>query len=74
VVEGGRAQPDGPTARQREVLELAAQGLRNDEIAAQLVITERTVRFHLARLFRMLDARTRGEMVHRARERGWLNG
>ncbi|SDS07604.1 response regulator transcription factor [Microlunatus soli] len=53
---GRRSSPlDGLTPREREVLELMAQGLDNPAIARQLVITERAVTKHTGNIFRKLD-------------------
>ncbi|HCF70854.1 MAG TPA: helix-turn-helix transcriptional regulator [Syntrophomonas sp.] len=53
--------PADLTAREYEVAKLAAEGLRNSEIAEKLVITESTVRAHLRVIFQKLqiDRRTR---------------
>ena len=63
---------DRPTPRELEVLRLVARGLRNQEIARQLGISERTVTFHLSNLFAKLQASSRTELVHHARNQGWL--
>jgi DNA-binding NarL/FixJ family response regulator len=64
--------PDALTAREREVLALVAEGLRNKEIAARLGASEKTVQFHIANLFGKLGAQSRTEAVRLARERGLL--
>jgi ATP/maltotriose-dependent transcriptional regulator MalT len=53
------------TAREHEVLALAADGLSNRDIASALAISEHTVKFHLAAIFGKLGASTRTEAVHR---------
>jgi DNA-binding NarL/FixJ family response regulator/signal transduction histidine kinase len=65
-------RPDALTAREREVLGLVAEGLRNKEIAARLGASEKTVQFHIANLFGKLGAQSRTEAVRLARERGLL--
>ncbi|MBK9925248.1 MAG: response regulator [Anaerolineales bacterium] len=47
------------TDREREVLDLLAQGLTNKEIAERLVITTNTVKRHLKAIFEKLDVHTR---------------
>jgi DNA-binding NarL/FixJ family response regulator len=49
------------TPRQFEVLELLAEGMRDSEIAARLVLSERTVGHHVGAILRKLDARNRGQ-------------
>ena len=58
------------TEREREVLGLLAQGKSNKEIAAALVITERTVKFHVSSLMSKLGANNRTEVVTMAVQRG----
>ncbi|GAB4575709.1 MAG: response regulator transcription factor [Anaerolineae bacterium] len=63
--------PDGTiieplTARELEVLRLAAEGLTNKAIAYRLSISDRTVQGHLANIYRKLDVSGRTEMVTRA--------
>ncbi|HEX7039332.1 MAG TPA: GAF domain-containing protein [Trueperaceae bacterium] len=56
--------------RERQVLARISQGMTNDEIAAELAITPRTVRNHLANIYAKIDVHSRAEAVVWARERG----
>jgi DNA-binding CsgD family transcriptional regulator len=59
----------GVTERELEVLALVANGYSTDEIARELWITAETVRTHIRRVLRRLDARTRAQAVAVAYER-----
>jgi DNA-binding NarL/FixJ family response regulator len=59
----GPEQLDELTAREREVMALVASGLRNDEIAERFVISPATVKTHVSRARRKLDARDRSQLV-----------
>lgn len=59
LVTPENADTAGLTPRQLEVLRLVAQGLRNSEIADQLVISEQTVKTHVAHLLEKLGVTSR---------------
>jgi DNA-binding NarL/FixJ family response regulator len=64
LLEEIRAKPDTVedlSARERQVLELMAEGLRNREIAARLFISEATVKTHVRHVLEKLRLRNRAE-------------
>jgi two-component system, NarL family, response regulator LiaR len=63
---------DELTERELEVLRLLAQGMPNKEIAAQLVISERTAKFHVSSIMGKLGATNRTEAVALAAQRGLI--
>jgi DNA-binding NarL/FixJ family response regulator len=66
------AVSDVLTGREREVLELAAQGLANKEIAAALELSIRTVEAHLSGVFHKLEVGSRTEAVLYGLRQGWF--
>ena len=54
---------DRLTERQRDVAELVAQGLSNEEIAGRLFLSPATVKSHLTTVMRRLDVRTRTQLA-----------
>lgn len=60
------------TERELEVLRLLAQGMPNKEIATRLIISERTVKFHVSSIMGKLGATNRTEAVSLAAQRGLI--
>jgi two-component system response regulator DesR len=65
-------QPDPLTDRERQVLRLAAEGLSTASVAAQLHLSEGTVRNYLSEAIGKLNAENRVDAARIARARGWL--
>jgi DNA-binding NarL/FixJ family response regulator len=59
------------TPREREVAALVVRGLSNRELAAQLVIAEKTAKNHVQHVLEKLDFRSRIQLIARAHEGGW---
>lgn len=59
------------TLRERDVLHLLARGYRNGEIAASLVLSPKTIRNYVSRIFSKLGVSSRGEAIVLARESGF---
>jgi ATP/maltotriose-dependent transcriptional regulator MalT len=64
--------PCGLSARELEVLRLAAQGLTNPQIGAQLFLSARTVEHHLRSIYRKFDVSTRAAATRFAVEHDLL--
>jgi DNA-binding NarL/FixJ family response regulator len=64
---------DDLTARELEILRLMAGGSSNGRIAAQLWVTEQTVKFHLSNIYRKLGVANRTEASHYAHVHGLLD-
>jgi DNA-binding NarL/FixJ family response regulator len=72
LVDRPRSNGDGPrsngklevlTQRENEVLDLLAEGLRQEEIADRLVISPKTVATHIQRILSKLEVRSRAQVV-----------
>lgn len=63
----------GLTRREREILQLVSEGNTNGQIARTLWVTEQTVKFHLANIFRKLNVTNRTQASRWAHAHGLLN-
>ncbi|MEU5664619.1 response regulator transcription factor [Streptomyces longwoodensis] len=66
------AGPNPLTARERDVLEAAADGATVADVAARLHLSESTVRNHLSAAIGKTGTRNRMEALREARHQGWL--
>ncbi len=65
--------PEHFSERELDVLKLAAKGMSNKEIAAELSLSVRTVQSHLGNIFDKLGVSSRTEAVLRALKEGWIS-
>ncbi|HEY7477823.1 MAG TPA: response regulator transcription factor [Actinomycetota bacterium] len=61
------------TPRERQILQLLAEGLTMRQVARRLEISPRTVETHVAKLYRKLDVRTRVQAIARAASIGLID-
>lgn len=64
----------GLTRRERDLVELIAQGRDNAQIAAVLTLSEKTVRNHITSIFSKLEVENRSQAIVLAREAGYGKG
>lgn|GEM_PF-5785662 len=69
---GARGRSSDLSATQHKVLQLVADGASDLEIAHQLRMTHRGVRYHIAKLFRLSGVQSRVRLINRARLLGWI--
>ena len=77
VMQGERWGMEAPAAqslseREQAILGLLVQGLRDRDIAHQLIISESTVKFHMNNILAKLKVRTRYQAIYQAIVNGWL--
>jgi len=53
----------GLSNREAEVAELVTKGLSNKEVANQLFVTEKTVKFHLTNIYKKMNVKSRSQLI-----------
>lgn len=53
----------GLSSREAEVAELVTKGLSNKEVANQLFVTEKTVKFHLTNIYKKMNVKSRAQLI-----------
>src|ERR1700749_411548 len=53
----------GLSNREAEVAELVSKGLSNKEVASQLFVTEKTVKFHLTNIYKKMAVKSRAQLI-----------
>lgn len=72
VLQGMRSPLPKLTDREVQVLRMLSTGSTNKEIAAQLFVSEATVKTHLAHIFTKLDVDSRSRAIHLAQTTGLI--
>ncbi len=54
---------EGLSKRESEVAELVTKGLSNKEVADQLYVTEKTVKFHLTNIYKKMNLKSRAQLI-----------
>jgi DNA-binding CsgD family transcriptional regulator len=72
ALNADRLRELGVTPREREILELIANGMSNREIAEKLFVSENTVKTHSSRLFDKLGAKRRTQAVQIGKDLGLI--
>ena len=68
-----RQGKDELSDRELEVLLLAARGLSNQQIATAIMLSEATVKRHLANIYQKMNVNSRGEATRKALTEGWIS-
>lgn len=70
LARGSASEATRLTPREQEILRLVAEGKTNREVAADLSISEETVKFHMTNILRKLHLENRAQVVAYAHRRG----
>lgn len=70
--EAGTGQISPLSEREQEILTLLTQGLRDRDVAAHLIISESTVKFHINNAVRKLNAQTRFQALYQVMAKRWI--
>ena len=71
VSRPARVAPD-MTRLEKEIMRLVVEGKTNREIAAQVHLSQNTIKFHMRQILQKTGASNRTEMAHQAAKEGWL--
>jgi len=72
VDSGGPGEEPALTERELQILSMAAEGMKNKEIADRLILSVRTVEAHFGSIFNKLGVGSRTEAVLYALKKGWI--
>jgi two-component system response regulator DesR len=72
LVDEAYSEDNPLTEREKEVLELIADGKNTKEIASQLFLTNGTIRNYISIILDKLDVNNRVEAIRRFNEKGWF--
>jgi two-component system response regulator DesR len=72
LVDEAYSEENPLTEREKEVLELIADGKNTKEIASQLYLTNGTIRNYISIILDKLDVSNRVEAIRRFNEKGWF--
>lgn len=70
--QAGLRQISPLSDREQEILTLLSRGLRDRDVAAQLIISESTVKFHINNAVKKLKAQTRFQALYEVMANGWI--
>lgn len=72
-IESAAEQPPPLSDREQEIMQLLTKGLRDRDIASQLLLSESTVKFHVHNILTKFKAKTRFQALYQAMKNGWIS-